>query len=360
MTELTPPAGYQNYHILIVPSLPGSLLASYTPGYMELLADEDTQELVVGDGSTVGGAYRIGAGTAGANNWTIIHVDGASPVTDLSPTAANSQLTVAGQYGFVFTTDTVGKRLIGAMPIPGPVGESLLSTGSAWVSGPPSGTVFGRSIAFGVWGEEGDYTTALVEETTGRHYLDRAVITPPTNGQALIYSSSSGGYVGGAGGAGGGGVSATIDLLANFTSDTTNPPSNVYYNGVRALSFSNTTSQTIYGHMRWPAGSSFAIKLTNSSLTATTGVFGWGFSMMKITPGAAASIKTDDYAAENLGSGTVSGTINRPTEINIAVTNTDSAAEGDYVRWKLRRNTSVGSNAAGLAELWVAQFIPTA
>jgi len=358
MTELTPPSGYQNYHILIVPSMPAAVLAQYTPGYMELCADEDTQELVIGDGSTVGGAYRLAAGSAGGNTWGLIHVEGASSTTDLAPTASNSQLVVSGQYGFIFTTDTVGKRLIGAMPIPGPVGEALISTGSAWISGMPGATVFGRNVP--VNAEEGDYLTSQVLQVLGYNYINAPVITPPTDGQALIFSTASGGYIGGSAGTGSGGVSATIDLLSNPILDITNPPSFVFYNGVRALSFSSSTSQLFYGVMEWPSGSSFSINLHSSMLTATSGTLGWGFQMMKITPGAAFSFKTDDYATENLGSGTVSGTINRPTKITIGLTNIDGAVAGDLVRWKLRRNTSVGSNASGNAELWAAQLIPVA
>lgn len=358
MSELTPPSGYQNYHILIVPSMPGTVLAAYTPGYMELCADEDTNELVVGDGATPGGAYRLATGAAGGNTWGLIHVEGASSVTDLAPTASNSQLVVSGLYGFVFTTDTVGKRLIGAMPIPGPVGESLLSTGSAWISGMPGATVFGRNVP--VNAEEGDYLTSQVLQVLGFNYINAPVITPPTDGQALVYSSAASGYVGGTAGGGAAGVSATFDLLANPVLDITNPPSYVFYNGVRALSFPSTPDKLIYGVMRWPGGSSFSLNLHASMLTATSGTLGFGFSMMKITPGAAFSFKTDDYATENLGSATVPGTINRPFAVNISVTNIDGAVAGDLVRWKLRRNTSVGSNATGNAELWVAQFIPTA
>ena len=359
MTELVPPAGYQNYRIIIVPSMPGALLAEYTPGYMELVGDEDTKELVVGDGQTQGGLYRLaGVSGGGGNTWGSIHIDGAGSATDLVPTAGSTLLTVGGLYGFVFSTDVSGKKLIGALPIPGPVGEGLLSTGSSWVSGIPTATFNGRELPTA--GELGDYTTQLVEEVLGRNYLNAPVITPPTDGQALIYSSSAVGYVGGTAGGGGGTGPTPINLLSDYIADITNPPSILFYNGVRVLSFANATSQIIYGSLRWPAGSSFAIKLHCSMLTATSGTLGFGFQMMKITPGGAFSIKTDDFATENLGSASVPGTINRPFDVSIAVTNLDGAAEGDYVRWKLRRNTSVGGNAAGNGEVWTAMLIPTA
>lgn len=359
MTELVPPSGYQNYHILIVPSLPASLLATYTPGYAELILDEDTKELVVGDGATLGGAYRVGSGGAGGGtSWYTLHIDGASSTTDLTPTAGSTQLTLGGLYGFSFLTDTVSKKLIGAMPVPGPVGEGLQSTGSAWISAPIGGTWGGRALP--TFPQVGDYTTLLVTQVEGYNYLNKPVTTAPTDGQALVYSSAANGYVGGSAGSGGSSAPSQIDLLANPTFDPTNPPSYAFYSNVRVLSFGATTSQTIYGSCIWPGGSSFTVKIHVSMLSTTSGTIGFGFTMMKTTPGAAVSNKTDSYGAENLGSATVNSTAQGIVQVSIALSNIDGAVAGDAVRWKLRRNTSVGGNASGNAEVWAAGLFPSA
>lgn len=73
----------------------------------------------------------------------------------------------------------------------------------------------------------------------------------------------------------------------------------------------------------------------------------WEASIEAITPGDSLSLAGDDFATVNTGNVTMPGTTGYQTSLTIALTNADSIAAGDYVRFKLTRDANNASDAYG-------------
>ena len=197
------------------------------------------------------------------------------------------------------------------------------------------------------------YKIMTAAERTKLGLLNTARQVPDPTGVTddYVLTASGGAYSWAAptGGGGGGGSISQIDLLARATPVAASPPTQVYAAGCGVWSFSQSGADELRGEFRWPGGTP-TLKVIYSMESATSGNIGWTLAIMAMTPGDAASIETDSFdAANTTAAQAVAGTAGHPKEVSHALTNTDSVAAGDYVRWSLKRNTGVASNATGAA-----------
>lgn len=196
------------------------------------------------------------------------------------------------------------------------------------------------------------YKIMTAAERTKLSLLSDALQLPDPSGEADgdVLTINSGAWIVAAptGGGGGSGISQ-IDLLARATPVAANPPTYVYAAGCGVWSFSQSGADELRGEMRWPGGTP-TLKIIYSMESATSGNIGWTLAVMAVTPGDSASIETDSFDTTNsTAAQAVAGTAGYPKEVSHVLTNLDGVAAGDYVRWSLKRNTGVASNATGAA-----------
>lgn len=151
-------------------------------------------------------------------------------------------------------------------------------------------------------------------------------------------------------------MSAVLLSILPQSVDGVNPPefSFIAATGKWHALFDDTTDEILYWTFRVPPDYSSApvMKLPFCMTSAVTGTLGLRVEVMSVSPGDAASIKTASFDTANTGSATVPATTaGRLGEISINLTNNDSMAAGDQAIIKVSRNTSVGGNAVGDAEL---------
>jgi hypothetical protein len=109
------------------------------------------------------------------------------------------------------------------------------------------------------------------------------------------------------------------------------------------LLFDATTSECVWWNFRMPTDyvGNLTAKIPYSMVSATTGGVSVDTFVMAVSPGDAADVNTDSYAAVNNCDDTpVPGTAGFLKEITCVQTNTDGLAAGDIVRWKLCRATA--------------------
>lgn len=101
----------------------------------------------------------------------------------------------------------------------------------------------------------------------------------------------------------------------------------------------------------WGSGTLYS-DIYFSMTSATGGAVVWNASIMAVTAGDSADVGTDSYDTTNASTETVPSTAGYLDKDTITLTNADSCAAGDYVRFKLERDGANGSDtAAGDVEL---------
>lgn len=126
------------------------------------------------------------------------------------------------------------------------------------------------------------------------------------------------------------------------------------------LDFADSGTETVFFTGFLPQGTSFAASgtaltfvLESTATSATSGNIGWNVSLERIVAGGI-DIDADAFGTAQSGSVAVSGTSGIVSEVTITFTQAQlptSLAAGDQVRVRVQRNTSVGSNHSGDAEL---------
>ena len=87
--------------------------------------------------------------------------------------------------------------------------------------------------------------------------------------------------------------------------------------------------------------------------SATSGTMNWGVYVECITPNAdAVSGDTDSFGVINSTSVTVGGTSMMANKASVTLTNEDSCAEGDAIRFKLERSAQSSDTAIGKGRVW--------
>ncbi len=188
--------------------------------------------------------------------------------------------------------------------------------------------------------------------------LDLDLQTPDRSGASEndVLSIDSGGDMVWAAPTGGSGSSvAQIDLMPHLRPDSASPPTWVYDGGAGTWQFSNSGTQVLHAEFRWPGGSNQIELVTTASVT--TGDVKFGVYVSAITPDGS-DLYDKSYGAINSDTVTVRDAVKKTSAVVIAITNDDSAAAGDYVRIKIVRDNTVGSNAAGTASIRMAALVP--
>lgn len=116
------------------------------------------------------------------------------------------------------------------------------------------------------------------------------------------------------------------------------------------LAFDAATDEAAYWTLAVPVGftSPFTAVISYAAASATSGDVIWDVTVEAITTGdstdtdAAESLDTANVATAN----TVAGTAGFMKQVSVALTNGDSAAAADYVRIRIRRVGSSGSDTA--------------
>ena len=93
-----------------------------------------------------------------------------------------------------------------------------------------------------------------------------------------------------------------------------------------------------------------------SMTSGATGAVIWTVEVMAVTPGDAFDVGDDGYDTANSVTQTVQNTAGHSTQATVSLSNSDSAAAGDYIRVRLARDADNGSDTTiGDAELmhWV-------
>lgn len=125
------------------------------------------------------------------------------------------------------------------------------------------------------------------------------------------------------------------------------------------LAFDATTNETVYWTMAVPQGitgtMTFIISLMMAS--ATTGDTDWDVAVEAVTSGDATDLDagTSFDTVNSTDNTTVPATAGYLQQITVTLTNNDSLAAADYVRFSLARD-AVSDTAAGDAYVLAAEF----
>jgi hypothetical protein len=101
------------------------------------------------------------------------------------------------------------------------------------------------------------------------------------------------------------------------------------------------------------SGTALTVYIDAAATSATSGVIGWSVSWERLTHGGQ-DLDSDNFGTAQTGSNTISGTSGVMTRVAVTFTQAQlpaSFAAGDMFRLRVVRNTSVGSNHTGDAEL---------
>lgn len=139
-------------------------------------------------------------------------------------------------------------------------------------------------------------------------------------------------------------------LSAEFP--TSNFPAALYINNRPVLAFDATTSETCYWTRKVPQGwtgtltAIVTFMMASDNNTAHTVEF--GVAVEAITSGDSVDLDAgDSFDTENVANTTIPGTVGFEKDLSITLTNNDSSAAGDYIRFKLDRNPAGTDDATG-------------
>lgn len=147
---------------------------------------------------------------------------------------------------------------------------------------------------------------------------------------------------------------------AHFPSS--NFPQVVTVNARPALAYDASTDETAYWTAFAPQGLTGTMNATVTYImaSATSGSARWGVQVEAVTDGDALDLDaTTSFDTANTGGATVPGTAGYIDQLAITLTNADSIAAGDYVRFAVYRDadgTSGTDDATGDAYLLGVEF----
>jgi hypothetical protein len=120
------------------------------------------------------------------------------------------------------------------------------------------------------------------------------------------------------------------------------------------LAFDATTEEQCYWSFRMPAdyASAPVMKIIYKMASATSGGVAFEARIAAVSDGDATDVDAKAFAAANVGTATVPGTVGYADEVSITMTNADSLAAGDFVIVYLNRDPAHASDtAAGDAQV---------
>lgn len=179
--------------------------------------------------------------------------------------------------------------------------------------------------------------------------------TPATNDSIVIYDLSATANrkatisdILALGGGGSGKLALTLTPYAAVLPSSNFPQLN-HSNNRPVLGFDASTNESCTWTFYATAGLSGALtaKVYWIAASATSGDVIWTVEVEAITPGDSTDLDaTTSFASANSGTTTVPGTAGYLAVTSITLTNDDSIAANDYVRVRLTRNASSGSDTA--------------
>ena len=122
------------------------------------------------------------------------------------------------------------------------------------------------------------------------------------------------------------------------------------------LLFDASVDETAYWTVIAPQGLTNALsaKIHYACANATSGTAAWQVSVEAVSDGDATDLDAGtSFDTANQGTGTVPGTNGYIDVISVTLTNADSIAAGDYVRFAINRDVSADSVSNDLAQLVV-------
>lgn len=139
-------------------------------------------------------------------------------------------------------------------------------------------------------------------------------------------------------------------LSAEFP--TSNFPALLYVNNRPALAFDASTSETCYFSGKAPQGVTgtwtAVVSFVMASDTNTAHTVEFGVSVEAVTSGDATDLDAGtSFDTENTANTTIPGTAGYEKDLSITLTNMDSVAAADYLRFQLDRNTAGTDDATG-------------
>lgn len=138
-----------------------------------------------------------------------------------------------------------------------------------------------------------------------------------------------------------------LPLIGGF--DATNPPGVESFNSKTRLLFDASTDEIIYRQFRLPQNyaSGLTLKVQYSMASATSGNVIVSCEVMAVSDGDSQAVDSDSYDTINTSSATaVPGTAGYLDELSLSLSNADSAAAGDWVSLKIRRDADNASDTA--------------
>jgi hypothetical protein len=102
------------------------------------------------------------------------------------------------------------------------------------------------------------------------------------------------------------------------------------------------------------SGTAITVYIDAAATSATSGVIGWSVSLERLVAGGQDLDSADNFGTAQSGSGTINATSGIMTRVAVTFTQAQlptSLAAGDMFRLRVVRNTAVGSNHTGDAEL---------
>lgn len=144
---------------------------------------------------------------------------------------------------------------------------------------------------------------------------------------------------------------ATRASLNPFSAEfpSSNFPQLLMVNGRPALAFSDSTTETCYWTMVVPQGwtGTKTFIITYAMASATTGGVVFDVAVEAISDGDSIDMDSStSFDTANSANETVPGTAGFPSQLTVTLTNNDSSAAGDYIRFSLARDTADGNDTA--------------
>jgi hypothetical protein len=127
-------------------------------------------------------------------------------------------------------------------------------------------------------------------------------------------------------------------------------------NGRPVLAYDASAQETAYWTVRAPVGITTPLKavITYMMASAVANLIDFEVAVEAVTDGDATDLDgTTSFDSVNSGSATVPGTAGYIDQISITLTNADSIAAGDYVRFSVSRDADDGSNDTAAGDLYL-------